>query len=521
MNDADKKKLIAEIVSDSKNFELSLHDKGRVWFVDQLIRSLESTVPPTPDAQIPARVREIVIKTKALVAAKEAIPLKIPLERTHKSWHGSTRPRRIEAIYGVIAADPSLVEPAADKYLDLAIRRRYRTIARMELWVSFPLVRYPDAMCNTYKINNDAEPHWDVALPLALPNGGDLPRWTLKTAPASVVPAVEKLWTTPVASCDGNVLECATAMTTVLIDSLLETRDPNAFLRAVHARAPLYLAICNPTGDLPNFVQDDDPRRVFTTTHGSIDDLQIGDYVYVFNHPLYLVFEPGGFFSGEHAVVTGCFNRDPLKGFEISGHGVPPKTIHALHQDLLKHLQTTMDRLFVIAAAFLDFIKAPVAAPDVIFHQQPVMVGDQPHDTHFYLFDRQFTYRNFNGTTVRAETERRYLIVYIPDLHQMGLHDSTDMDIARANPGAVIPLVLFTSVPPEEELNPIHWGIPYKPHFSETVDHWPLFRRDNGTLTVNLIEARDMPDPPLGRNFNAVGVRRIGPNNRPTPAGAI
>jgi hypothetical protein len=525
MNDPDKQKLIAEIVSDPKNFEISLHDRGRIWFVDQLIRTLESTRPPTPDAQIPARVRDVVAKTKELAKAKEEIVLKIPLKTSHPGWWGNTRPRRIEVIYGVIATDPTLLERSAEKHLDLAIRRRYRSIARMELWVNggslLPLFQYPNDLCPTLKINEAAVPLWNVATPHTFPNGDTLPRWTIKTAPASVVPALEQLWTDAAAVCGGNVLECATALSTVLMDSLLETKNPNTFLRAVRARAPLHLAICNPTHDAPNFVQDDHSSRVFTTIHGSIGDLQIGDYVYVLNHPVYSVFYRAGSWSGEHAVVSACRNRDPLKGFEITGHGLPPKQIHDVHQHLLKFLQTFMDRLYVIVAAFFEYINAPAPGPNVIFQEEDVVIGGRPYKRYFYLFNRSFTHRNYETTPITNRDETGYLIVYTPGRGKMGVHRSKNMATARQNPDDVFPLELMGSALGPEE--PINWGIPFKPPSTPpgSLDWWPLFRRDNGKLTLNLIGPKDMPDPPLDRNFDETGVRRIGPYNRPTPAGAV
>jgi hypothetical protein len=103
----------------------------------------------------------------------------------------------------------------------------------------------------------------------------------------------------------------------------------------------------------------------------------------------------------------------------------------------------------------------------------------------------------------------------------MGVHRITDMDAARADPTNVTPLHLMASVAPEIELDPVNWGIPFQPQFSANFVYWPLFRRDNGKLAVNLLEMKDMPDPPLGRNLNETGVRRIGPNNRPTQRGAF
>jgi hypothetical protein len=528
MNEADRKKLIAEILSIPTNFELSLADEGRHWFIDRLIRSLETGSPPTPDADIPTRVRTIVAATKTIAIAKSPIKLKIPIETSHKGWHGTTFPRRIEIIYGAIATDPSLAESANEKQLDLVIRRRYRCVARMDLWVNSgsdpPLFQYPDETCEDYRINQATLASWNAATPHRSSTGETLPRWTLRIAGAApLVPAVDKLWAFPTAQCEGNVLECATALSIVLIDSLLETRDPEAFLRGLNSRGPTHLAICNPTLNdaIPNFVLDRDARQVFTSVHGSMDDLQVGDYVYVWNHPLYPVFQPAGVWSGEHAVVVSCGNRDQRTGFKVSGHGVLPMTIAELHANLLKTLQTFLDAMYVVGVQFLTFLDAALSVSDVLFQQRQVMVGGRLRDTHFYLFNRSVTYTNYTLDPVTSNSWPRFLIVYVPELQEFGFHRSPVMADALADPHNVIPFDLYRSVPPAEQFDPVNWGIRYPDPITGEDLVWPLFRRDNGVLSANLLRERDMPVPPLAREVGATGVRMVQPTHRPTPAGAL
>ena len=213
MNEADKQALVAAILDVPGNFDPFFPDEGRHWFVDRLVRSLESASPPVPDASILARVQDIISKAKTIVANKSTIQLKIS---AGDAWYASTKLRLMETIYGAIATDPALAEPSDDKYLDLVIRRRYRTLVRMELWVNGgtkpPLFDYPTAACPAYRINKRAELLWDTATPHTLPHGLTLPRWTIKLGAGSVVPAIDQLWIAPEAQCEGNVLECATAM---------------------------------------------------------------------------------------------------------------------------------------------------------------------------------------------------------------------------------------------------------------------------------------------------------------------
>jgi len=535
LSKAQIKALFDEIKAIPKSFDLTLDDAGKFWFVDRVVRSLQTGTSGTSDADIPVRVKDIVVKTKAIVGSPEVvdspadIQLKISVKDKSAQWFKDSYPRRVEIIYGAIAVDPTLVQPANKKFLDLVIRRRFRAIARMALWVngddSPPLFQFPNQQCDLFRINKAALPLWNSATPHKL-SGFTLPRWTIKV-PASghVIPAVEKLWEEPAGTCDGNVLECATAMTTVLMDSLLEVKDPDALLRALHARGQRFLAICNPT--LPDadetFVLDQGPGRAFTTENGSMEDLQVGDYVYLWNHALYLLFTPRGGWRGEHALILACGDRDPMTGFKLTGHGVSSKTIAGLRATLLAVLQSNLDTLYVVGQNFLAFLEAGAPQlPNVTVQSQQLPLGGTLVETYFYTFDLPLSYLNYTLQPIRSEVLPHHIIVYVPSRQMFGLHRSID-DIVKAttNPDDSVVLRQLPNVATGSQYDPVNWVLRYDDAVSGGSKDWHLFERHGGRLSIKQIRNADMPDPPIARSPGQAGVRIVGPTKRPTTTGAF
>jgi len=529
MTEDQRKALVADLVKDVTNFDLALSDECRKWFVDRVIRSLEAATPPLDKAVIQARTRDVVSRAKAIAKAKASIKLKIPVEMQFPAWYGAHHSRRIETIYGAIAFDPSLVETANDKYLDLVIRRRYRALARMELWVNaistFPLFQYQDSTCSTLRINQAAVPLWNVATPHSDGKGGTLPRWTIKsTGSTAMTPAVDALWQPVTAQCEGNVLECATAMSTVLIDSLLETKDPNAFLGSLSSHGPRFLAICNPLlpDAIPNFIFDVPNQRAFKVEHADIKDLQIGDYVYFQNHPLYEVFEPFGVWHGEHAVVSALRSKDPLTGIKITGHGVAPTDIATLQSKLLKGLNSYISLLFAATSEFLRYLEGTYPSPDVVTDQAQIMIEGRMEQVDFYLFNRALSWTNFETQPIQQDSLSAFLIVHAPNRHELGLHRTRDLAAAKQNPGNLIPVYLAVSVAPPGDLNIVNWGVPFVPAGTNAQVYWPLAARDSSNaVCINYLRQVDMPSPPLAHERGKTGVLMVQPQHKPTPPGAI
>ena len=60
-----------------------------------------------------------------------------------------------------------------------------------------------------------------------------------------------------------------------------------------------------------HFLSDTRPNRaLFEQLTVKAADLQVGDHVYVLNHPLYRIFYPAGIWGGEHSFISEIGSRD-------------------------------------------------------------------------------------------------------------------------------------------------------------------------------------------------------------------
>ena len=75
-------------------------------------------------------------------------------------------------------------------------------------------------------------------------------------------------------------------------------------------------------------------RTMLLTTRGTFGhrNVKIGDWVYFFNHPKYLLKHPGGAWQGENAVYTG---DDAIGNQLFSGLGAPNKTEAAMIAEMV------------------------------------------------------------------------------------------------------------------------------------------------------------------------------------------
>jgi hypothetical protein len=371
MDEAGRKKLVDKLAKPAR-FDKAYEEADRQWCVDKLIRILGAQ--GTTDAGMEAAVTAVLTKAKTVVAAQRDFKVGVKLDKKRAATERASTGRRVEILYGLIATDPKLVDsPGNIAMLSFIARRRYRSIERMALFVNpngRGYFRYPDT-CSTnfslgrwhWKVNVVASKFWEPVVA-----GQDVPIWLKNPpdAPAAFNPeaAIASLFTQKDAACEGNLLDCATTMNVVLMDSLMEGNKPKDFAATLAAKNPIYLSIVhvNPPIVQPEafFLTDPTAEGLFVKGGAALEDLQVGDHVYIRNHQLYKTLRPTGSWSGEHALVTDCGNRhiDSDKGFKFMGHGMPhggeTGAIPRFYKGLLNEINTHLHRSFRLAAIFLD-----------------------------------------------------------------------------------------------------------------------------------------------------------------------
>src|SRR5262245_12621584 len=250
MDDKTRRSLI-KALSISKGFDSSYSGPNRLWFVEKLIRRLETE--GLGDGAVEQKTSELVQKAKAIVKANRDFSVALTStgnDRFSKRALKNMRRHRVEILYGAIAFDHQFVEPQHLNYLLFIAKRRFHGICRMRFWVN-PNVKksnrqgyftYP-TYCSAdqrYRVNEDAEPFWERQFP-----PGDYP---IKLEPQpngalDPVVALTKIFVKKTGPCKVNVLDCSGVASLLFMESLLEAKDRDRFLKKLASKGTGYLII--------------------------------------------------------------------------------------------------------------------------------------------------------------------------------------------------------------------------------------------------------------------------------------
>jgi hypothetical protein len=512
MDAAAKKALIKKLVV-SANFHKNYAKGGRAWFVDRLIRNLEAQTPAPSDATITSNVTDVVTKSKAVVKAKQGYAIGVRLGSTLAKVQAG---RRVEILYGIIASNPALVEPANDDMLGWIARRRLRGVTRMDFFVnpnSQGYFRYPDRCpgVHVWRLNTDAQPFWDPLAGSVDPPPGIF-YFPLKR-PASGDPdylvAIAKVFTKKKVACDGNLVDCGLACGAVLLDTLVEGKDAPKLLKKVDSRGPKSLGIHSTTRETPeSMILDTGGEGLYERVPVLVGDLQVGDHAYIFNHPLYKVFRPTGSWTGEHSLVYSCGDRGirSRKGIFFGGHG-KEGTVYDFYDDFLAELQTHLHRSFRVAAVFLNFKQGGSPAPSI----SDTRTWTKPNGTtvplELHQFDVGFSYRDFQKAPTKAKpqpkiSETGFAIGYFP----------TDNVFVIAKPRKIIEIVqannFLEAIPFERpgpnpggtaQFEPTGWKIVYTDRSTNADKHYDLFTRARGKLAFRPLTIDELFESPFAK----------------------
>ena len=531
MDEKATKKIVDKLAEASK-FDADYAKEDRGWFITKVINVLSAQ--GVTDADIQSKVTTIVSKAKTFVKANGNFKIGVKLDKDNAATERASRGRRVEILYGLIATDPGLLDTGNTALLTFVAKRRYRSIERMALFVNpngRGYFRYPN-MCPTnqakngwhWKINKDAEKYWEPLNPPV-----DIPIWMKNppTAPASFDPvaAVRSLFTQKSDPCEGNLLDCATTMNVILMDSLLEGSDPKAFMGSLTARNPIYLSIIHvnpPVIAQPEtfFLTDPSDQGLFNKGGISVEDLQVGDHVYIRNHELYKTLRPTGSWSGEHALVTDCGNRDIQsdKGFKFMGHGMPhggeTGAIPRFYKGLLNEINTYLYRSYRLAAIFLNYLdsgKTSIPASKVQHDTGSATADGKTFTVDYYFFDIDFHYLDFmakppKDAKVAKQKDHGFVVGHAPSEKQFILHhrrklaDAKSDGVTDRRSGVLFAVDSNPDTPPKNEFDPVGWILRYLDASGSPQDY-TLFKRSGGSKTLSMVslDMNELYTEPLGR----------------------
>lgn len=118
-----------------------------------------------------------------------------------------------------------------------------------------------------------------------------------------------------------TVADCASTMTASQYSALLNVLGPDEFDRRFDAGA-----------NTPMIISQSTPVLLAEFLDEGSDNFEVGDRVYVANHPMYSLKHPEGYWQGEHATVVEIRDGTPY----FTGFGVGVKTEDQLLEEMLE-----------------------------------------------------------------------------------------------------------------------------------------------------------------------------------------
>lgn len=532
MDEKTKSQLVGKL-SAASNFDPNYSLENRKWFLTALISALGQQ--GVADDQIQEKLTEILTKSKEIVLARRDFKLSLSVSTDYPSERDCVA-TRVEILYGIIAEDSQFADASgtnfASQYLNFIAARRYRAVVRMSYYVNpneEGYFSYPDdckdqAYSGDYQLNTDARLLWERINPkFPVPM-----RMTAQSA-SDPVSAVSKIWIPKQNICESNLLDCETTMSCVLMDSLLEAKDPASLLKAISAKGSNYLPIHFITSSWPcpsgphanpplTFLNDRTATALFVEDHVDPADLQVGDHVYVWNHPLYEYLHPLGDWRGEHAVVVACGNRkfNDGKGFLVSGHGTRPDvlTLAELRDQLWKIMNSLLNLVYAKAKIFLDYKAGKLTGLNVTSqdHDFTDNQGNTVHTT-IYLFQVHFEFSNYTAAPMgsnqpEVNSGESFLVAYVANENSCafpayGQTIAGAISNERDRRGPVLVLT-GTPTPNQSSFDPILWTLKYDvgTYYCDPNPQsgkYPLFKKAKNRVVFRNLETMEMPNPPFGR----------------------
>ncbi len=505
---------------------------NRNWFIRHMIDYYSAH--GVADSAIRSTVQTFLTTCKTIVNSKQNFTIGVPfgaaIVRAKKT-------RRIEILYGAMAANPDLSIAANANLLDFIVKRRYRSVMRMDYFVNpnhQGYFRYPGT-CSTsggnYQVNISATAYWT--------------RYTNQyfrtlSPPAPLLPIIniEKLFIRKSNPCEGNLLDCARVMTVIFMDSLFESHDRTVLLPYLVAKPDFaytvpgsspavtynfaYLGICHPHDEpIVQFITDTSSEGLFSKPNVPPTDLQVGDHVYIYNHPLYKVFNPNGSWRGEHALVYDINNRNyrSRNGFLFGGHG-KEGTLYQFYSAFMQELKTHIERTYAISKVHLEFRQAGnVSDGTHTITGGTVIINTTTTGVKIFEYHKTISYTDY-GNRGRTRTQSQFVVAHgngLPYLFWIDKETTTAGLIANGQPTEPIPLKRRTNPAPgsssTDEYNPEFYSIVYRKPDSTTDEFYNLFQRVSGRIRLKQINIADLFADPFMVNPGTSDLRTTQPRS--------
>jgi len=509
------KEMVKEL-SIADNFHILYSFNNRKWFVNYMITAYVQLHPTENADAIKGRIKVFIDQCKVIAKAKQNFTIGVPFSAELVTM---MLRRRIEIIYGSLADEPGLANAANENYLEFTIKRRYRTVMRMDYFVNPNFqgyFRYPRVCSETsgFQVNTDATNFWEMFI------SRDEPFFKLTTPPpvgptAGLIFSLNKLFIAKKMACESNLLDCARVISILFMDSLLEASDKNTLFSYLESKPPTsagiannhpYIAICHPNDVIPDtqFITDTTAEGLFSKVGVTGADLQVGDHAYMYNHPLYKVFVPNGSWRGEHALVYSLGNRDYKSkgGYLFGGHG-KEGTLFEFYSAFMKELQTYIARTYHIAKIHLEFMQAGVPSDgDYYTGGGSVTVATSDNGVALFEYHVPFTYMNL--VRKKEIQESNFLIVHMPgESFQFWIDKQKTIAEIVASDKLIEPIPIFRrpdiafSGTLSDDYNPEFYSIAYEKNNTPPTLYFDLFLKTGTVISPKKININELFEDPF------------------------
>jgi len=234
-----------------------------------------------------------------------------------------------------------------------------------------------------------------------------------------------------------------------------------------------------------HILSDTRPDKAFFEQRSvQVINLQVGDHIYVSNHPLYNVFYPKGVWGGEHAFVIEIDSRkytSPYfdKRLKVAGHGLYD-TLLGMGEDMLKLINNVIVAIQVIMSTHLIHWEQ-----NGLNASQHVQVKNKDIDQVTYKLLEYDLAMNFsNGFVVMQESA---------DSEKFYIYDFFSNDSSRLDNYSIGPIVFSgTSFNTATKYRPENYTVRFFDTIEGKWQNFQLFRKNaNGIPIPNQVSFKD------------------------------
>jgi hypothetical protein len=268
----------------------------------------------------------------------------------------------------------------------------------------------------------------------------------------------------------------------IKLSSLKKNFAAGAKIYAIRTALPLY-------GTLPfHFITDSRAdRALFEQISVKSADLQVGDHVYVLNHPLYLKYYPEGAWGGEHSFISEIGSRDSgasvfQTALKVEGHGLN-KTLLGMGDEMLEWINTVLGILQALTRIHIDNLKTNgrKTTAKVKF----ITRTENNVSMNVFEYNMPYMHKLFREGRKEETITAGFVIkerASDPNVFQVFNANGKDSTRAPVVPSPDVFLaVVFTGAGASQQFEVSKWAAPYFNVHTAKFEAQPLFENNNKT----------------------------------------